>query len=217
MSSAELHSLISQLQGEHDSELAYEVDIGAPAFDKERNFWVENDARIPIPQGKRGQYVPHWDATKKYKDYSNNPIQDFNYKSGTVDTKEAKRNSLGDIDFAYYIKPTAYMHLVAMLNWEIAKSREMMTEHHKEVKKLKEQHNETKNVFPPSITYVRSNNHKAHGSTAHGKTRTPQQEAEHQVALAEKKARHAAGQYNAKEIKHHEYLLAKKEKKLSGR
>ena len=132
MSSAELHSLMSQLQEGDEYQSEYETNFGKPIRDPNTGFWTDTDKpgqRIAPPLG-RGPHVPKFDPALGLKDANGVLIPPF------VQTLDAN----------YCLDKTKYKDINVVWNilqWEMASSGQKIRELREE---LRQQKNAVKTV-----------------------------------------------------------------------
>jgi len=194
MSSAELHSLMSQLQHGDEYQSEYETNIGIPQRNRMTGSWEDTEApgvRIPVPAGQSLPHVPIYKAEKKLTDAAGNLIPHFPYYITTY----------GDLDYSKY---TDKVDVQNMLEYEMASTRALLAKLYNQIHKLKksdttqhEKHHPTKAGnyldadFPPTVKYVAINpNYNGNDvkSAKPNKAKTPAQIEKNKAFFAKKKA-----------------------------
>lgn len=134
MSSAELHSLISQLQSDGNDEFEYEADIGKLAKDRTRNTWYDDtDAgrKIVAAPPNRLPYVPEWDVNSEIKTPEGVLIPKF----------ETQRTSMGYLDFGKYPDRAS---LLRVFQYSLVDTNMHISDLHKQINELRKKIHEMK-------------------------------------------------------------------------
>ena len=132
MSSAELHSLISQLQVDSEVKFEYEADIAKAVKDRTSNSWYDDEDATRtklLPPNGRMPYVPVWDKNSEIKTPEGILITEF----------VTHTTPLGNLDFPKYPKRE---QVIQLFQYALVDTNMHISDLHKQIKSWKKKVND---------------------------------------------------------------------------